>query len=72
MDQDAEDLDAVSYTPTAPEWARHITRLLFHERACGAAGAGWRTSRRPPKVSSYDVLRHGLDGIEYAEPPPRC
>lgn len=40
VDQDTEDLDAVSYTPTAPEWARCITRLLFRERACGAAGAG--------------------------------
>lgn len=40
VDQDTEDLDAVSYTPTAPKWARRITRLLFRERACGAAGAG--------------------------------
>ncbi|MER5923644.1 hypothetical protein [Streptomyces mirabilis] len=40
MDQDTEDLDAVSCTPTALEWARRITRLLFRERACGAAGAG--------------------------------
>ncbi|MFE2601812.1 hypothetical protein [Streptomyces mirabilis] len=40
MDQDTEDLDAVSYTPTALEWARRITRLLSRERACGAAGAG--------------------------------
>lgn len=40
VDQDTEDLDAVSYMPTAPEWARCITRLLFRERACGAAEAG--------------------------------
>jgi hypothetical protein len=57
--QDTEDLDAVSHRPTAPEWARHITRLLFHERACGAAGAGWRASCRPPKVSSHDVVPVG-------------
>lgn len=59
VDQDTEDLDAVSHRPTAPEWARHITRLLFRERACGAAGAGWRTSCRPPKVSSHDVVPVG-------------
>lgn len=40
VDQDTEDLDTVSDTPTAPEWATHITRLLLHERACGTAGAG--------------------------------
>lgn len=40
VDQGTEDLGTVSSTPTAPEWARRITRLPFHGRACGAAGAG--------------------------------